>query len=82
MSNADVSHPISRHQAQGTDGTVSFLPQGIQAELSRINRDPAKLTLVLNTVVVFLFAAFAAYKLATVDMDISRGWTWYEILIR
>ncbi|CAM9981963.1 unnamed protein product, partial [Discosporangium mesarthrocarpum] len=32
--------------------------------------------------VVVLFATAAILKLATVDMDISRGWTWYEILLR
>lgn len=58
------------------------LPEGLQKQLSIINSDPAKLALVLNAVVIFLFAAFAAFKLATVDGDIARGWTWYEILLR
>eukprot|EP00752_Nemacystus_decipiens_P010299 g9176.t1 len=58
------------------------LPEGVQKELSKINSDPAKLTLALNAVVIFLFAAFAAYKVATVDGDIARGWTWYEVLLR
>lgn len=58
------------------------LPEGVQAELAKINRDPVKLAFVLNAVVIFLFAAFAAYKLATVDGDIARGWTWYEVLLR
>lgn len=57
---------------------MAFLPE----EFITINNDPAKLSLALNAVVVFLFAAFAAYKLATVDLDVSRGWTWYEILLR
>lgn len=58
------------------------LPEGVQAELAKINSDPVKLAFVLNAVVLFLFAAFAAYKLATVDGDIARGWTWYEVLLR
>eukprot|EP00903_Cladosiphon_okamuranus_P010341 g9784.t1 len=58
------------------------LPEGVQKKLSEINRDPAKLTLALNAAVIFLFAAFAAYKVATVDGDIARGWTWYEVLLR
>lgn len=58
------------------------LPERLQMELSRINRDPAKLAFALNAGVIFLFAAFAAFKLATVDGDIARGWTWYEVLLR
>lgn len=58
------------------------LPEGVQKELSKINSDPAKLTFALNAAVIFLFAAFAAYKVATVDGDIARGWTWYEVLLR
>lgn len=58
------------------------LPENIQRDLASINSDPAKLAFALNSVVLFLFAAFAAFKLATVDGDIARGWTWYEILIR
>lgn len=58
------------------------LPEGVQKELSEINSDPVKLTFVLNAAVIFLFAAFAAYKVATVDGDIARGWTWYEVLLR
>lgn len=69
-------------QTQTDDGITAFLPDAVQEELSKINNDPVKLTLALNAVVVFLFAAFAAYKLATVDLDISRGWTWYEVLLR
>lgn len=59
-----------------------WLPEEVQDKLTVINNDPDKLSLALNAVVVFLFAAFAAYKLATVDLDVSRGWTWYEILLR
>lgn len=58
------------------------LPEGLQKQLSIINSDPAKLAFALNAVAIFLFAAFAAFKLATVDGDIARGWTWYEILLR
>lgn len=58
------------------------LPENIQVELSKINSDPVRLTLALNAGVLFLFASFAAFKLATVDHDIARGWTWYEILLR
>lgn len=58
------------------------LPSEWQKKLSQINNDPAKLTFFLNAAVVFLFAAFAAFKLATVDGDIARGWTWYEVLLR
>lgn len=58
------------------------LPESVQVQLATINRDPAKLAFALNAVVLFLFAAFAAFKLATVDGDIARGWTWYEILLR
>lgn len=58
------------------------LPEDVQLTLSKINSDPAKLAFALNSVVLFLFAAFAAFKLATVDGDIARGWTWYEILLR
>lgn len=58
------------------------LPEGFQVELAKINNDPAKLALALNAGVIFLFAAFAAFKLATVDGDIARGWTWYEVLLR
>lgn len=77
-----VSHPCSVLQAQSADGIIAFLPNGVQEELTRVSNDPAKLNFVLNTVVVLLFASFAAFKLATVDLDISRGWTWYEILLR
>ncbi len=58
------------------------LPEGVQKELAKINRDPARLSFFLNAGVIFLFAAFAAFKLATVDGDIARGWTWYEVLLR
>ena len=58
------------------------LPKNIQRDLASINRDPAKLAFALNLVALLLFATFAAFKLATVDGDIARGWTWYEILIR
>lgn len=58
------------------------LPQGVQKELSEINKDPAKLAFALNAAVIFLFAAFAAFKVASVDGDIARGWTWYEVLLR
>ncbi|CAB1117988.1 unnamed protein product [Ectocarpus sp. CCAP 1310/34] len=58
------------------------LPAEWQKKLSQINKDPAKLTFFMNAAVVFLFAAFAAFKLATVDGDIARGWTWYEVLLR
>lgn len=58
------------------------LPEDVQAALSTINSDPAKLAFTLNAIVLFLFAAFAAFKLATVDGDIARGWTWYEIVLR
>lgn len=76
--------------ASGGEAVESFmpaplqdaLPEGVQAELAKINSDPVKLAFVLNAVVLFLFAAFAAYKLATVDGDIARGWTWYEVLLR
>ena len=58
------------------------LPKNIQRDLTSINRDPAKLAFALNLVALLLFATLAAFKLAIVDGDIARGWTWYEVLIR
>ncbi|CAM9511773.1 unnamed protein product [Choristocarpus tenellus] len=60
----------------------SFLPEVLRKPWERISSDPAKLSFALNTLVIVLFASAAFYKLSTVDMDISRGWTWYEILLR
>ncbi|CAM9472825.1 unnamed protein product [Chrysoparadoxa australica] len=59
-----------------------FVAATFEQKVQQVLDNEQLLSLVLNSLVVAAFGIFAMYKLASVDLEISRGWTWYEVLLR
>jgi hypothetical protein len=59
-----------------------FNAENVSSTIEELRQDPQRLNSVLNLLVVGIFVVGAVYKVATVDADLSRGWTFWEILLR
>lgn len=81
-SDGHLEEPPEEEQQLSSDLAPLDMNLSLTENAEALYRDPQRFSAFLNTVVVGLFVGIAVWKVATVDADLSRGWTIWEIILR